>query len=248
MSLVTTSAIVLHTFPYGETSKIVRLATPDHGVVSAIAKGAQRSKSRFDLRLQPMSEGTVRLYMKPNRELHTLAEFELSRQRGELARHFQRYSAAAAVAEVVLRVTSQEARPEIYHVLQMALDALMGAEDDEIGVVSLAAMWSVVRVLGFGPSLTVCAVDGRPLESGGARFSVVEGGFLCGACSRSRHSAALDQADRHALEAFVEGAVPPSELPVCHAAAHRRLVVRFIRQHVAEDRELPALTFWEKGR
>ena len=47
MAVISTSAIVLHTFPYGESSKIVRLATLDHGVLSAIAKGAQREKSRF---------------------------------------------------------------------------------------------------------------------------------------------------------------------------------------------------------
>lgn len=248
MSLITTSAIVLHTFPYGETSKIVRLATPDHGVVSAIAKGAKRDKSRFDLRLQPMSEGIIRLYMKPNRELHTLAEFELSRQRGELARDYLRYTAAAAVSELVLRVTAQESRPEVYHVLRGALDALLDADRGDVPVVSLAVMWRVVSVLGFRPALTACAVDGRALGNGRARFSVVEGGFLCEACCRSRDTAALEETDRRALEAFVEGSAPQGHVPALHAAAHRRLVVRFIRRHVAEDRELPALSFWEGAR
>src|SRR5439155_456488 len=47
MALVTTPAVVLRTYPYSETSKIVRLATRDLGVQSAIAKGVLRPKSRF---------------------------------------------------------------------------------------------------------------------------------------------------------------------------------------------------------
>ena len=42
MPVVTTPAIVLSALRYSETSKIVRLATRDHGVQSAIAKGALR--------------------------------------------------------------------------------------------------------------------------------------------------------------------------------------------------------------
>ena len=41
-----TPATVLSTIPYGETSRIARLATRDQGVVSVIAKGARRPKSR----------------------------------------------------------------------------------------------------------------------------------------------------------------------------------------------------------
>ena len=47
MPLVSTPAIVLSALRYSETSKIVRLATRDVGVQSAIAKGALRPRSRF---------------------------------------------------------------------------------------------------------------------------------------------------------------------------------------------------------
>ena len=41
MPLVITPAIVLASLRYSETSKIVRLATREHGVQSGIAKGAR---------------------------------------------------------------------------------------------------------------------------------------------------------------------------------------------------------------
>src|SRR2546425_10246216 len=56
MALVTTPAVVLQTYRYSETSKVVRLATRELGVQSAIAKGALRPKSPFGAGLELLSE------------------------------------------------------------------------------------------------------------------------------------------------------------------------------------------------
>src|SRR5260370_41103624 len=61
MSLVSTPAVVLQTYRYSETSKVVRLATRDLGVQSAIAKGALRPKSRFGAGLEPLSGAGAQL-------------------------------------------------------------------------------------------------------------------------------------------------------------------------------------------
>ena len=87
MPLVTTPAIVLSAMRYGETSKIVRLATREHGVQSAIAKGALRPKSSFGASLQPLSRGTAHYLSKEHRELHILTGFELAELHAQVARH-----------------------------------------------------------------------------------------------------------------------------------------------------------------
>jgi DNA repair protein RecO (recombination protein O) len=48
-----TEAIVLRSIRYGEADRILHLYTPRHGRLSAIAKGARRSRSRFGARLEP---------------------------------------------------------------------------------------------------------------------------------------------------------------------------------------------------
>src|SRR5207245_7188095 len=68
MSLLTTPAVVLQTYRYSETSKVVRLATRELGVQSAIAKGALRPKSRFGAGLELLSEGVAQLYFRETRE------------------------------------------------------------------------------------------------------------------------------------------------------------------------------------
>lgn len=243
---MTTGAIVLHAFPYGETSKIVRLATRDHGVQSAIAKGANRPKSRFGAHLQFLSEGVAHYHAKPHRELHTLSGFDVTVQRHELAAHLRRYAAAAALAELMLRCTPAEPHPEIFDLLSQALDALAAGESAAVEILGLTALWSVVGALGFAPALEQCAGCGASLpESGGGAFSLVHGGLLCATCASGVETARLTAADRAALAAFVAGA-PPAESPDArHLAAHRRLLGRFVRRHVGEERDLKALTLWE---
>lgn len=254
MAVISTAAVVLHTFPYGESSKIVRLATRDHGVLSAIAKGAQRAKSRFGAHLQLMSDGTAQLYLKQNRELQTLAAFDVEHQRMGLTRDIGRYASASALAELILRFAPQEPQPHLYALLTTQLDALTDAEPSLVAQISLGAMWLVVSALGFTPSLDACAVDGCAIDlSGRVHFSVMDGGYLCPACAADRETSRLESADREWLQAFVGGADgvdPPRDgpLPPRHAAAHRRLVSQFIRVHVAEGRELKALHFWETQR
>jgi DNA repair protein RecO (recombination protein O) len=215
--LVSTPAIILHAFPYGDTSKIARLATRDHGVQSVIAKGAMRPRSPFGASLQTLSAGVARFYLSPHRDLHTLAGFDVGDQHAALAGDVSRYAAATALAELVLRFAEAEPQPDVFHALSQGLDTLSTAPADRAPYEALAALWLVVAVLGFAPSVSDCVRCGRP----------------------------LGETAQQALAAFVAGADAAPDLPARHLAAHRRLLARFVRRHVADERELPALAFWE---
>ena len=246
MALVTTPAIVLHSFKYGETSKIVRLATRDFGMQSAIAKGALRSKSRFGARLELLSQGTAQLYMKENRELHTLAAFDVSVQRRELAADISRFAAAAALAELVMRFSPADPHPELFDLFMSQLDQLGDVSSAELGAASLSMLWRMIAVLGFAPTLAQCARDQRALPEGAAAFSIPDGGFLCSTCAASTNAPWLSADDRAVLVRLVSGEIAGlASIPPRHRAAHRRLLSNFARQHLAEDRELAALSFWE---
>jgi hypothetical protein len=72
MALVRSRCLILQSYPYSETSRILRLLTEDFGVQSVIAKGARRPKSRFGGLLEPFTEGTASFYHRETRDLHTL--------------------------------------------------------------------------------------------------------------------------------------------------------------------------------
>lgn len=245
MPLVSTPAIILSAMRYGETSRIVRLATRDHGVQSAIAKGASRPRSRFGAGLQVLSSGQAQILLSERHDLHTLTAFDLTSLPVRLTGDVGRYATATAAAEVMLRVAPAEPHPEAYDVLLEALHQLEEVPMTELPAVSLRLLWQLVGALGFAPALDACARDGRPLPEGGeVAFSPPDGGALCVLCARSVETTVLPSEARVALSqlASASGALP--QLDARHAAAHRRLVARYIRFHMAEGAALPALEFW----
>lgn len=253
MTLVATPAVVLRTYRYSETSKVVRLATRDLGVQSAIAKGALRPNSRFGAGLELLSEGTAQLYHRENRELQTLAAFDVERLRRELAQDMARFAGAAALAELMVRLAPPAPLPTAYDALTGGLDALVAAGTEDVEAAGIRALWLLLGVLGFEPSLRRCARDGAEVVAGGAPvpFSSAEGGVLCDdcmahdpppACTRLPPSAWRDLCD------LVDPAAALPRLDGPHAAAHRRLAGRFARTHLDDHGPgtLPALEFWER--
>ena len=245
MPQIDSPAIVLSTLRYSETSKIVRLATREHGVQSAIAKGALRPRSRFGAALQFLSEGQARLLVKEHRELHILAGFDLLRLHAGLAADLERYATASALAEVMLRFAPADPHPQSYDLLREALGLLEIASASELEALGFRVLWQLVGALGFAPELDACVRDGTLLPTkGGLAFSTREGGALCPACAAGHGATQLPADARRDLAALLDpGAALPS-LDRRHAESHRRLLARYIRYHLGEGAELPALEFW----
>ena len=88
MAAYKSKGIVLRSIRYGEADRILDLYTRDSGLVSAIAKGIRRTRSRFGARLEPLS--CVDFLAYQGRTLDTLTQAETLRSfhgiREDLAR------------------------------------------------------------------------------------------------------------------------------------------------------------------
>jgi DNA repair protein RecO (recombination protein O) len=241
-----TQAIVVGVVRYGETSRIVRLATRDLGVQSAIAKGALRPRSRFGTTLQLLAEGTAHLI--PSRgELATLAAFDATDLHSGLARSLATFHAGTALAELVGRFVPPIPQEDLFHSFRSGVGMLEVAPAGAVEVVGLAALWRFVAALGFAPTLEACALDTVPVPAGPAAFSIADGGVLCSRCASGHAPIQLGGADRAALGFFLDGTGEVPDLDQRHAASHRRLLARWIARHLGEA-EMPALTLWLRGR
>src|SRR5687768_5981665 len=90
MTLVVTDAIVLHVQDYLESSRIVRMATREHGVQSVLARGARKPRSRYGSSLDLFVSGVAHFTLKPGRDLSNLTGFDLTRSRMGLAADLDR--------------------------------------------------------------------------------------------------------------------------------------------------------------
>lgn len=238
MPIVTTPCLVLQTHRFGDTSKILRLMTRDHGPRSALARGALRPKSRMSGVLEPFSEGIVTLYLKTNRDLHTLSGFELVRSRQELGRDMQRFAGASVLAELVLRLAPEQRDVALFEALRDGLDALVESSETEVAAVAAARIWTLVGVLGFEPALDDCLSCGRPLAEGEtARFDTSEGGLRCLRCPP--RGTPLPADELAVLRILVSGVPAPGV-----SGRQLRLLREFIGVHAAEGARLRSLEFF----
>jgi DNA repair protein RecO (recombination protein O) len=229
--LATSRSIVLQGFAYGDTSKILRLLTRGYGLRSVIARGAIRPKSRFGGILEPFTEGEARMYLSEGRDLHTLAGFDLVRSRQRLGRDFAGFAAASLLTELALRFSTEEPNPALFDALSGGLDALLDSAPPRRDVVVVAAVWTMVGLLGYRPEADACVRCGRALEPDEpARFDAESGGVACTACRPAGRM--LDPITRSELSAVLGGGVPDRlATPGAHRALLRAYLTRQMTQH-----------------
>ena len=247
--LLHTDAIVLHSMDYLESSRILRLVTREAGVQAVIAKGARRPRSRFGSALDIFAQGSAQVLLKPGRELQTLAGFDVARSRGALAEDLARFTGAAAIADVVLRFAHEDAAPELFEIVADALDHVAAAPPGAARERTIGALWRIVGVLGFSPSLDDCSICHATVAVGDAvLFHHRAGGILCDRCARSHGGGrAIPREALDALRAWLAGAEPPTTVGPREGRAHQRLLHEFVREHLADGRALRAFDAWATG-
>src|SRR6185503_13515674 len=122
MALTRCEAVVVRTYPLGDTSRIAVLYSREFGLLRGVAKGARGPKSPFGAGLEPLSRVDVVLYRKDGRELDLLSKIDVreSWSGGGLLR----VTHAQATLEFVDRlVWETEHEPPLYDLLIAALAA-----------------------------------------------------------------------------------------------------------------------------
>lgn len=245
MALVTTSATILKSYEYSETSKILRLLTPTLGLCSVIAKGARRPKSRFGGVLEPFTDGVATFHTKEGRELHTLSSFELHRERQALGAELIRFAGAGLLTEIALRFASSAVDEELFLRLRRGLDRLLEA-DGHVETAILEETWGLIACLGFAPELEHCAGCGeRVAHREPAHFDLAGGVINCDRCvarSPGAQRRRLSSAVRADLAKLLQARAGCSG-EVATRRDQRILLRDFIAYHLADHRPLNSFRF-----
>jgi DNA repair protein RecO (recombination protein O) len=177
-----TTAIVLRTVPFSETSLVVTLFTREFGKVGALAKGARRPKGPFEAALDVLAVIRIVFLRKSADVLDLLTEAKLERRFRAAGRDLNRLYAGYYVAELLAELTdTHDPHPELFDAAARTLLALDGDASP-----SAAVLWFELQALsqvGHAPSLEACATCGREVElAGRVPFGLQAGGILCREC------------------------------------------------------------------
>ena len=182
MAVYKSKGIVLRSIRYGEADRILDLYTRDAGLVSAIAKGVRRTKSRFGGRLEPLS--CVDFVAYQGRTLDTLTQAELLRSFRGVREDLARFDAAARMVGSVRALSGgDEADRRVFNLLYNGLDAL---EEHDSGFEAVEAAFGLkLSILaGYAPQLDLCSnCAADPKEAPEPFYFAPDlGGMLCSEC------------------------------------------------------------------
>lgn len=182
-----TDAFVLRSFRYAEADRIVHLLTRARGRVSALVRGARKTRSHLGGRLEPLSLATVSL-VEGRGELCTVTGADLVRGPDALIAVPRRLDVAMLGAGVVGRLfPEEEANARLFDGLDRflieaaALPARGAASppaDEE--PLFLAFALKLTTLAGFGLRLDGCVHCHRTREL--VRFDHRAGGAACSSC------------------------------------------------------------------
>lgn len=193
---------------FGDTSQIVHLATPAHGLVAALAKGAHAPRGAFQGGLAFGVLGEADLVARPRSELELLRAFRVTDGLRGLHDEIDRFLAGTYVLGL-LRELERPAlpAPALFSAAVTALKAIATSPPDA------APRWVAVfeaRALaatGHRPHLDGCVACGLAIERD-AVFSPASGGVAHRRCAASGPLRALTRPELDVLARFYTARLP----------------------------------------
>lgn len=216
----------------------MQILTPETGRLTAIAKGARRSKKRFGGNLDFFNLLRVQIDRRNPSKMARLDAATLLESWEALRTHPARYALGCYLLELLGRLAPEEgARADTRRLFGFARSALRTVASLEPNArLRVLLELRTLDALGLRPELRRCVRCGSEPERGEVGFHVADGGPVCGACGlRLEGLLRVRLGTLRALEASLR--LPLDGLPRLALGGEaleeaRRLISRFARFHL----------------
>ncbi len=181
MAIHENEAIVLKILDYGESDKIIIFLTPDFGKITAIAKGAKRSKIRFVRKLELFTRLHIRFADNKHSDMVRIDEAELLAPYPGLSHDYERFLCASLVCELLINwATSQNKDVNLYNLAVWTLSHI--TLHNPISSLLLFQL-HLLTFLGFHLHLSSCCLCNKTMQTGLTFLFVAENnGIICQNC------------------------------------------------------------------
>ncbi len=191
MPLFKTNAIVIRSLNYGESDKIVTFFTKDFGKVKGIAKGARRSRKRFQNALGLFSHLRLIFFDKEEMGLVRAEGCDILHSFPKIREDLKKILYGNYYLELVNEMAGErEGNPEAFELLLSSLSNLeeLDLQEEQLRIFEIR----MLSLFGYRPNMRKCNLCKREWE--GLKeppfvfFSLERGALLCEACSKMRNN------------------------------------------------------------
>ena len=174
---LTTKGLVIRVVNYNDTDALLTLLTPDHGKVTAKARGLRRKNSPLIAPCQLLAYGEFTLF--EYRAMYTINEAHSIELFSSLHRDLQKLSLGTYFAQAA-ELLSQEDLPNP-ELLSLVLNCLYALSKMNVPETIVKAVFELrgACLAGYSPDLYGCHRCGNPFPD---RFDLTEGRLECASC------------------------------------------------------------------
>lgn len=186
-------AIILKSYKLGESDKIIRMYSQENGIISAVAKGARKVRSRFGGGLELFN--LIDLEIARGRDLDIITQIDILRSFKNISFDFYKYIFCELIGNIVLKTQSKgEASTPLFKLLYICFNEIDSLDTEDI--ISLKKIMcffeaKFMKIIGYRPLLKNCCICNREMNGlysfhkKKISFSIKFGGILCSKCSDS---------------------------------------------------------------
>src|ERR1039458_2858234 len=177
MSVLTSEAVVLRTWPVQEADLIVSIFTRDYGRVKGGVKAARKSRTRFGGALEPMTVTRAWFAERPGQELVRLDQLEIVRSPLSRPVDQARITVLSFVAEVLDQaLPDHDPQETVFRLLLAVLDQT--TVEQPWMPLTYFSLW-MTRLMGLLPDIAHCTACGAALVAGETSFNMHGDGLFC---------------------------------------------------------------------
>ena len=170
--------VIIKSNDYGESNKIVTIFSKKLGKISALARGAKKTKSRMSAVTQPFILGQFYIYV--NSGLSTIQQGEVIDSFRAVREDIIKTAFTAYIVELTDKLMESKS-PDGY-IFEELLDTMKWIEENEdVSVPIMMYELKLFKKGGFAPTVHACSNCGR--RDTLVFFSIREAGLLCNQCS-----------------------------------------------------------------
>lgn len=183
--VVKTDALVVKSFRWRDTSKIVHLFTKEKGYVKIIAKGAFRPKSPFRGILEHVNRVEAVLSIRESRGLQLLREASLSDPYSNIRENLDKTATAFSILELIQNFIHYSEAAQ--HLFDFTIDEISSLNKNST-VLPLTFLYQFLiylsEYLGFGWNFRNCGYCKKPIQNFPVFADIQNGAVICPDCSQ----------------------------------------------------------------
>ncbi len=185
-----TDAINLKNYPLNDDDLIVMMFSKTKGLISAVAKGAKKPKSKLGARIQMFIANTILLF--EGRNLDIISQAQSLNTFSKIRYDMNKLTYSMYISEIISSLCSKEYNKDenseiIYNLIFNSYNKIANSQNlEEIIITTLKFQLKIMDILGWGLDFTTCTVCQKELNSD-IYYCQNYSGFLCEQCSRKNN-------------------------------------------------------------